>query len=177
MSVHPRPYAPRCRGTAAPPSRRPSVTPVAPVARVPTVTRLLAPPVLLILLLTAVGLGTAAPVFPQEAGLPQGDPQAGAFAYRQCATCHSFSPTDRKLGPHLDAIIGRPAASVEGYRYSQALRDADLVWTRDTLAAYITDPRSLVPGGTMLLPVRDPSQVPDIIAYLKQQGGRYSPEK
>jgi len=105
----------------------------------------------------------------QEAGFPQGDPEAGAVAFRQCSICHTFSVDQQRLGPHLIDIIGRPAAAVAGYQYSAALRAADLVWTKSNLAAYITDPRSFVPGGTMVIPVRDLAQVPDIIAYLEAE--------
>lgn len=127
------------------------------------------------LIVAVLALTAGLPGHAQQPALADGDPEAGQWAYRQCATCHAFDPQQRKLGPHLDGIIGRPAAALDGYRYSQALRKADLVWTKDALARYITDPRGFVPGGTMVIPVRDPAQVPDIIAYLEQQGGHHVP--
>lgn len=69
---------------------------------------------------------------------------------RLCSTCHIVAkegPT--RQGPTLFGLIGRKAGSVEGFRYSEANKKSDLVWTPEILDKYITDPRAVVPGTTM----------------------------
>ena len=98
-----------------------------------------------------------------------GDPEAGERIFRQCATCHSFDPADRRPGPHLAAIYGKPAGTVDDFRYSPAMQDTDMVWTTETLSGYIADPRGYLPGTSMMVGVRRPSDVADLVAYLKSQ--------
>ena len=50
-----------------------------------------------------------------------------------------------KVGPHLNGIVGREAASVEGVRYSAAMKDCGIVWDEDRLAEYLADPRQKWP--------------------------------
>lgn len=96
-----------------------------------------------------------------------GDPSAGERAFRQCAACHSVQPGQNRVGPHLFGVYGREAGSVERFRYSRAMRDSDIVWDETTLAAYLADPRNFLPGTSMVLRLRNPDDLPDLIAYLK----------
>ncbi len=81
------------------------------------------------LLLPAV-VGT---VLVPDAGWAEGDPKRGKREFLRCATCHAAEPNVHKEGPSLATVHGRAAASVEGFwRYSEALRRADVVWTDDT---------------------------------------------
>lgn len=79
------------------------------------------------------------------------DADRGADSFdANCAECHSVSSSLRnKKGPSLFGIVGRPAAKVPGFDYSDALKASGIIWTRDRLDAYITAPKSLVPGGKM----------------------------
>lgn len=96
-----------------------------------------------------------------------GDPAAGERVYRQCAACHSVEPGQNRAGPHLFGIVGQNAGSVEGFRYSRAMRDADIVWNEENLTAYVTDPRGFLPGTSMRVALRDPDDAADLIAYLR----------
>ena len=40
-----------------------------------------------------------------------------------CRECHSFLKDDNRLGPSLYGIIGRKAGSLEGFAYSELLKD------------------------------------------------------
>jgi cytochrome c len=75
-----------------------------------------------------------------------------------------------KNGPDLTNIIGRPAASVEGFNYSPAMIEAGqkgVVWDVETLSKFIEKPRSVVNGSNMSFTgYRDPVDVADVIAYL-----------
>lgn len=112
-------------------------------------------------------VGSAAPALAQDAA-------AGEKAFRACQACHTIEEgAPHRVGPNLYGVVGRKAAAAEGYTYSQALRQADLTWTEDTLDAFLEAPRDYVPGTKMVYPgVKDPQQRQDLIAYLKQAGGQ-----
>lgn len=68
-----------------------------------------------------------------------------------CLTCHSFTKSvKRPTAPNLHDIVGKPAASEPGFRYSDALKSSGIIWTRDKLDAYLANPRALVPGTRMI---------------------------
>lgn len=77
-----------------------------------------------------------------------GDAEAGAKMFSKCKGCHEVGQgaTDR-IGPHLNGIFGREAAAHDGYAYSKSMVRAGadgLVWTAETLDAYLENPRALV---------------------------------
>jgi cytochrome c len=75
----------------------------------------------------------------------------------------------------LHGIVGRRAASIEGFRYSANLRqlgEQGHVWTQENLRPYVANPKAVVPQGSMAFPgLRNEQQLNDLIAYLKAQGG------
>jgi cytochrome c len=103
---------------------------------------------------------------------PLGDPEAGKEAYSVCSGCHQVGPGAKdRIGPHLNRIFGRRAAEHEGYRYSDSMQRAGadgLIWTAETLDAYIENPRALVSKTRMSFGgVKDPQERADLIAYLR----------
>ncbi|MBI0538615.1 cytochrome c family protein [Roseomonas sp. KE2513] len=86
---------------------------------------------------------------------------------RQCATCHQLAQTRNGAGPHLQGVMGRAAASVQGYNYSPALRGSGIVWTPDQLDAYLANPVGKVPGTRMAVRVGNDSDRADIVAFLQ----------
>jgi cytochrome c len=94
------------------------------------------------------------------------DVDHGRVLFETCAACHS----DRAdaLGPNLKGVFGRRSASLDGFRYSNPMKRANLVWDEDNLRAYIKDPQGKVKGNRMPYGgMSDPSDVDDVIAYLK----------
>jgi cytochrome c2 len=67
-----------------------------------------------------------------------------------CAVCHSTDPGVNKLGPSLAGVVGRPAASLKEYPYSDAMQHAGVTWTKLVLDKYLTDPQAMVKGTKML---------------------------
>ena len=110
----------------------------------------------------------------------EGDAGRGERAFQRCYSCHSVDPNEKaKLqGPGLCRIIGRPAAAISDFEYSDAMRAkaaAGLIWDATTLDRYVADPESFVPGTRMSAPpLRDDQERADLIAYLALCG-RYSP--
>lgn len=102
-----------------------------------------------------------------------GDPEEGAAVFKECKACHRVGDgAINRVGPQLNGIFGRPAASVDGFRYSDGLarEGADgLVWDLDTLDAYITNPKALVSKTRMnYRGLKDPVKRADLLAYLRQ---------
>src|SRR5262249_34408124 len=74
-----------------------------------------------------------------------GDTEHGRQVYRKCQVCHSLEPGKNGIGPSLAGIIGKKAASVPNYAYSEALRASGVTWDAATLDRYLQDPQRLVP--------------------------------
>jgi cytochrome c len=98
------------------------------------------------------------------------DVQAGRAVFKaRCASCHSMAPRST-FGPHLHAIVGRPAAAAGDYRYSPAMKASGIVWSRQSLAAFVQAPGEVVPGTTMRFRgIGDGKQLEDLLAYLQSQ--------
>ena len=95
----------------------------------------------------------------------------GARVYRKCAACHSLSADGpRRSGPHFAGLFGRRAGTVEGYKYSAALRRADIVWNDETLFRLFDEgPNVYIPGTKM--PVQRITRSADLrnlIDYMRQ---------
>jgi cytochrome c len=94
------------------------------------------------------------------------DAEHGKALFAPCAACHT-ERTDA-LGPDLKGVFGRKSAAVEDFRYSNAMKRANLVWDEDNLRAYIHDPQAKVKGNRMpYAGMSDPKDVDDVVAYLK----------
>ncbi|TIY05698.1 MAG: hypothetical protein E5V22_06395, partial [Mesorhizobium sp.] len=72
-----------------------------------------------------------------------------------------------RTGTHLSGVIGRKAGSVEGARYSAALRESAIVWEGRTLDTFLAAPRQMVPGTSMTVGVPNAAQRAAIIGYLE----------
>jgi cytochrome c len=102
------------------------------------------------------------------------DAAAGQRVFNQCRACHVIENNGRNgVGPNLFGVVGRRAASIEGFRYSANMRtlaEGGLTWTPENLHRYLTNPKDLVPQGTMAFAgLRNEQQRNDLIAYLQAQ--------
>ena len=77
----------------------------------------------------------------------------GESVFRKCRACHAVCENAKnKVGPVLNGIVGRTAATVEGFRYSSAMNEkgtAGLIWKEETLSAYLSDPKGYIPKNKM----------------------------
>lgn len=106
----------------------------------------------------------AAPTAAQE-------PDKGERVFKKCQACHALAPgehTDK--GPSLHGIFGRKAGTAEGYAtYSEAMKASSVVWSEETLDAFLADAQGVVPGNTMnFSALRKPEDRAAVIAYLRQ---------
>lgn len=97
---------------------------------------------------------------------PAGDPVRGKTLYQVCMGCHSLDEDD--VGPRHRGVVGRAAGSVPGYAYSPGLKSSHIVWDRDTLDRWLTNPQALVPGAKMFFAMPNPQDRADVIAYLTE---------
>ncbi|MDR3470229.1 MAG: cytochrome c family protein [Devosia sp.] len=99
-----------------------------------------------------------------------GDPAAGEVVFKKCAQCHMIGPdAHTKVGPELNGLIGRPSGSIDGFNYSDAMKNAHLTWDVTTFETYIADPKALVPGTRMSFGgLKDQQDIKDLVAYLSQ---------
>ncbi len=110
----------------------------------------------------AAGLGSGA-------ALAAGDAAAGEKVFKKCKACHSFDTAKKKIGPHLNGVVGRKAGSVEGYKYSKAMKAADITWDEASLDEYLKKPKAFLKGTKMSFGgLKKDAQRADIIAYLKE---------
>lgn len=100
------------------------------------------------------------------------DPEAGARVFGVCAACHSLEPGRHMTGPSLAGILSREAGTAPGFdRYSEALRESELVWDAQSLDAFIADPQGLIPGNRMSFRGIDNAEArADLVAFVEQVG-------
>lgn len=121
--------------------------------------------------IATVAVALAAPAYSQSA-------DAGEKVFKKCAACHQVgADAKNKVGPILTGVIGRPAGSVEGYKYSKSMRAAGeggLVWDQETVFDYLADPtkylRSVLDNkkakAKMSFKLKSDEKRTDVIAYL-----------
>ncbi|SOY68690.1 Cytochrome c2 precursor [Cupriavidus taiwanensis] len=98
------------------------------------------------------------------------DLQAGkALFATRCASCHHVGRNARAgFGPQLNGIFGRAAGSTPDFQYSEAMRASKVVWSHDTLRAFVRSPGKVVPGTKMRFwGLGDDQQITDLLAYLE----------
>jgi len=93
------------------------------------------------------------------------DANHGKELYMACAACHTEKAD--ALGPSLKGVVGRKSAALEDFRYSNAMKRANLTWNEANLRDYLTDPQEKVKGNRMPFSgLPNATDVNDVIAYL-----------
>ena len=65
------------------------------------------------------------------------DAENGANIFKRCAACHQIGEGAKNgLGPELNCIAGQKAGSVEGFNYSDAVKNSGIEWTDENLLAW-----------------------------------------
>jgi len=76
--------------------------------------------------------------------------ERGAKIYKRCKACHTLDEGGKhKVGPNLWNIYGMKAGSKDGFNYSKAMAGSDVIWTEETMDAYITKPSAFMKGNRM----------------------------
>jgi cytochrome c len=103
-------------------------------------------------------------------GASAADATAGEKVFARCKICHSVQAgAPSPVGPNLHGVFGRKAGSVEGFNYSEAMKNSGIVWDDETLTKYLRDPRGSLPGNKMAFPgLKNDDEMANLLAYLHQ---------
>ncbi len=99
----------------------------------------------------------------------------GEKVFKKCSACHKVGDgAKNSTGPLLNGIVGRPAGTVEGFKYSKPLTDmatAGLVWDEASIRAFIENPKAFMKGTKMAFAgLKKPEDRDAVIAYLATFG-------
>jgi len=116
-------------------------------------------------LLAAALLAGAMPAAAQDAA-------NGEKVFNKCKACHALEAGKNKVGPTLHGVFGRTAGTLEGFKFSDAMKESGVVWSDETIAQYLADPKGFMPRNKMAFPgLRKPEDIADLLAYLHQALG------
>lgn len=99
----------------------------------------------------------------------EADADAGEKVFNKCKACHKLDGSNG-TGPHLDGVVGRDVAAVDGFSYSDAMIAHGGAWTPEELEAFLHKPKDYMPGTKMSFAgLKDVEDRADLIAYLATQ--------
>ena len=105
--------------------------------------------------------------------LADGDALAGEKVFKKCMACHTVTDKTNKVGPHLVGVVGRKVAVVEGYSYSDSMKEyaaTGTVWDDEALDAYLENPKATVLKTKMAFAgLKKEDEREDLIAFLKSK--------
>lgn len=116
---------------------------------------------------SAVGIET------QSAAVQAESAPGKAIYAAKCGACHSLDAN--RVGPAHRGVFGQKSASVDGYRYTSALMELDVVWSDDTLDQWLANPTAMAPGTSMGFRLSDPQERQAVISYLRSASGDADP--
>jgi cytochrome c len=91
-----------------------------------------------------------------------------AIFENRCSDCHAVNGDAVKVGPPLTGLFGRTSGTWPGFAYSDAMRQAAIVWSEEILAEYLKNPRAMVPKTRMNFNgLKRPGEGETLIAYLR----------
>ena len=104
--------------------------------------------------------------------LAAGDAASGEKVFAKCKSCHQVGETAKSaIGPELNGLDGRKAGSVEGYHYSDAMKDSGITWGEASFEEFIKNPKAKVPGTKMVFQgLSSDKDAADVWAYLASFG-------
>jgi cytochrome c len=99
-----------------------------------------------------------------------GDAVKGKRVFMRCQACHTLVAGQHRMGPSIANLFGQKAGAAAGFtRYSNALKEADFVWTEAALDQWLASPKAFLPGNKMpFAGLPNPQDRKDLLAYLRE---------
>ena len=94
----------------------------------------------------------------------------GAKVFKKCAACHSIKEGGaNKIGPALWGVLGRPAGSVPGYKYSKAMAAHGKNWSFEEMNGFLIKPKDWIKGTKMSFAgLKKPEERAAVILYMNE---------
>ena len=104
--------------------------------------------------------------------LAAGDAASGEKVFAKCKACHQVGESAKNaIAPELNGLDGRKAGSVEGYHYSDAMKDSGITWGEASFEEFIKNPKAKVPVTKMVFQgLSSDKEAGDVWAYLATFG-------
>lgn len=90
-------------------------------------------------------------------------------AMKKCASCHTFEQGGpNKVGPNMYGIIGNKFAHIDGFAYSDAVKNHGGNWGYEELNKWLKAPATFIKGNKMAFAgLKNDAERADVIMYLK----------
>ncbi|MEL7463321.1 MAG: c-type cytochrome [Pseudomonadota bacterium] len=100
---------------------------------------------------------------------------SGEKVFKKCKACHQVGEgAKNRSGPHLNGLMGRTFGAVDGFKYSNAFKDAHdegRVWDEASFAEFLAKPKDYMKGTKMSFGgLKKASDVEALAAYLAAEG-------
>lgn len=97
--------------------------------------------------------------------------KAGEKVFKKCKSCHQIGEgAKNRSGPILTGMVGKPAGTVDGFKYSKALKkmaEAGLVWDEANLTEFLAKPKKFMKGTKMSFSgLKKEGDLAAIVAYI-----------
>ena len=101
----------------------------------------------------------------------------GAKVFKKCLACHSIAEGGaNKIGPALWGVLGRPAGSTPGYKYSKAMAAYGKNWSFEEMNGFLIKPKDWIKGTKMSFAgLKKASDIAAVILYMNENSSNPLP--